>query len=116
MAFAAWFGLLATALNLFTVAQLDGGHVTYAVLGRRSLWITLGTTLASIGLTLVSSSWIAWTVMLLVMLAVVGPRHPPTQDDETPLDPPRLWLALFALAMLVVCFTPAPIEPFVTGP
>ncbi len=27
----------------------------------------------------------------------------------------RLWLALFALVMLIVCFTPAPIEPFVTG-
>ncbi len=36
MAFAAWFGLLATALNLFPIGQLDGGHVAYAVLGRRS--------------------------------------------------------------------------------
>ena len=36
MAFASWFGLLATALNLFPIGQLDGGHVAYAVLGRRS--------------------------------------------------------------------------------
>jgi membrane-associated protease RseP (regulator of RpoE activity) len=115
MAFAAWFGLLATALNLFPIAQLDGGHISYAVLGRHSLWITLAMVVAAVSLTFVSSSWIAWTVMLLVMLVLVGPRHPPTLDEETPLDAGRVWLALFALVMLIVCFTPAPIEPFVTG-
>jgi len=115
MAFAAWFGLLATALNLFPIAQLDGGHISYAVLGRRSLWITLAMVVVALGLTFLSSSWIAWTVMLLLMLVLVGPRHPPTLDDDTPLDRTRLWLALFALVMLIVCFTPAPIEPFVTG-
>ena len=115
MAFAAWFGLLATALNLFPIAQLDGGHISYAVLGRRSLWVTLAMAVAAIALTFVSSSWIAWTVMLVLMLVLVGPRHPATLDDHTPLGAPRLWLALFALIMLIVCFTPAPIEPFVTG-
>jgi membrane-associated protease RseP (regulator of RpoE activity) len=115
MAFASWFGLLATALNLFPVAQLDGGHISYAVLGRRSIYVTLGMLLAAIGLTVVSSSWIAWTVMMVLMLLLVGPRHPPTLDDEAPLEAKRYWLALFALIMLIVCFTPAPIEPFVAG-
>lgn len=115
MAFAAWFGLLATALNLFPIAQLDGGHISYAVLGRHSLWVTMAMVAIAVTLTFVSSSWIAWTVMLVLMIVLVGPRHPPTQDDHTPLGTTRLWLAVLALAMLIGCFTPAPIEPFVTG-
>lgn len=115
MAFAAWFGLLATALNLFPIGQLDGGHVAYAALGRRSTLITLAMVGVAVGLTFVSSSWIVWTILMVVMLAVFGPHHPATLDDEAPLDQGRLILALIALVMLIVCFTPAPIEPFVTG-
>ncbi len=113
VAFASWFGLIATALNLFPIGQLDGGHITYAVLGRRAVWITILMVLAAIGLTIMSTSWLVWTVLLIIMLFVVGPHHPPTLDDDTPLDRGRLLLAGVALVMLIVCFTPAPIEPFV---
>lgn len=115
MAFAAWFGLLATALNLFPIGQLDGGHIAYAVLGRRSVWVTMGMLGVAIFLTTQSSSWMVWTLLLIAMLFVVGPQHPPTLNDEMSLDPARLWLAAFAVLMLILCFTPAPIEPFVTG-
>jgi len=111
MAFAAWFGLLATALNLFPIGQLDGGHISYAVLGRRSTAVTLGTLLVLIGLTFVSTSWVVWTVLTVVMLLTFGPRHPRTFDEDVPLDRGRLWLAAFALVMFVLCFTPTPIEP-----
>lgn len=112
MAFAAWFGLLATALNLFPIGQLDGGHISYAVLGRKSTMVTVGTLLCLIGLTFVSSSWFVWTVLTVVMLLAFGPRHPRTIDEDVPLDRPRLWLAVAALLMFIVCFTPAPLEPF----
>ncbi|MFN2445174.1 MAG: site-2 protease family protein [Vicinamibacterales bacterium] len=115
MAFAAWFGLLATALNLFPVGQLDGGHISYAVLGRRSTWVTLGMVIVAIALTAISWSWLTWTGLLILMLFIVGPHHPPTLNDQVPLDRARLWLAALALIILVLCFTPAPIEPFVTG-
>ncbi len=113
LGFAAWFGLLATALNLFPIGQLDGGHVSYAVLGRRSLLVTVATVLILVALSTVSSSWIAWTVLTVATLAIFGPRHPRTPDEDMPLDTARLWLAAFAVLMFVACFTPAPIEPFV---
>jgi membrane-associated protease RseP (regulator of RpoE activity) len=112
MAFAAWFGLLATALNLFPLGQLDGGHVSYAVLGRRSTIVTLATVAVAVLLTVVYSlSWLVWTVLMVVMLFAFGPAHPRIPDEHVPLDRVRLWLALFALVMFVVCFTPAPVEP-----
>jgi membrane-associated protease RseP (regulator of RpoE activity) len=110
MAFASWFGLLATALNLFPMGQLDGGHVTYALFGRRSSLVTIGTVLAAIGLSFVSVSWWIWTGLMVLMLVVMGPHHPATLDDETPLDRPRVLLAGFGLVMLILCFTPAPIS------
>jgi membrane-associated protease RseP (regulator of RpoE activity) len=111
MAFAAWFGLLATALNLFPIGQLDGGHISYAVLGRRSTSVTIGAICIAIGLTFLSSSWIVWTFLLVAMTLVMGPRHPRTIDEDIPLDRARIWLAVLAMAILVVCFTHNPIEP-----
>lgn len=111
MAFAAWFGLLATALNLFPMGQLDGGHIAYAVLGRASTAVTVGTVVCLIGLSFVSSSWIVWTVLTVSMLVAFGPRHPKTVDEHVPLDATRLWLAAFAVLMFALCFSPSPIEP-----
>lgn len=112
MAFAAWFGLLATALNLFPVAQLDGGHISYAVLGARSTVVTLVMVGVAIFLATMSSSWIVWTVLLIVMIATLGPRHPPTLYDDEPIGTGRILLAVVAMGILIVCFTPAPIGEF----
>ena len=109
--FAAWFGLLATALNLFPIGQLDGGHISYAVLGKHSTNITRGSILVAIGLTFFSTSWLVWTFLLIAMTLAMGARHPRTIDEDIPLDRTRIWLAVLALLILVLCFTPSPIEP-----
>jgi membrane-associated protease RseP (regulator of RpoE activity) len=111
MAFGAWFGLLATALNLFPIGQLDGGHISYAVLGPRSTVVTFAMLGVAVVLTFFSASWIVWTGLMLVMLFMVGPRHPRVFDEEVPLDRTRLVLALFAVVIFILCFTPAPIQP-----
>ncbi len=110
MAFAAWFGLLATALNLFPIAQLDGGHISYAVFGTRATYITYASLAVALALTTASLSWIVWTIMIVAMLFIAGPRHPRVMDEVVPLDRTRLWLAAFAVIMFALCFTPAPIE------
>ena len=111
VAFAAWFGMLATALNLFPIGQLDGGHIAYAVLGRKSSLVTLVTVVILIGLTFWSLSWAVWAGLTVLMLLAFGPHHPRTPDEHVPLDPARKWLAVFAVIMFILCFTPAPIEP-----
>ena len=110
MLFATWFGLLATALNLFPIGQLDGGHITYAVFGRRSSFVTIGSIGAAIGLTFLSTSWLVWTVVLIAMTVAMGPHHPRTIDEHVPLDRTRLWLAVGALVVLILCFTYNPIQ------
>jgi hypothetical protein len=108
VAFAAWFGLLATALNLFPIGQLDGGHVSYAVFGRRSTYVTITMVGVAVGLSYFSSSLILWTAMSVGMLFAFGFRHPPVYDEHVPLDRGRFLLALAALAVFILCFTPAP--------
>ena len=110
MGLAAWLGLLITALNLFPVGQLDGGHIAYAALGRRSTALSLGTAAAVVGLAFFSMSWVIWAALIIAMIVFLGPRHPRTPDEDVPLDRNRQWVALATAAIFVLCFTPAPIE------
>jgi membrane-associated protease RseP (regulator of RpoE activity) len=106
--FAAWVGLLVTALNLLPIGQLDGGHVTYALLGPRRAWVA--GRIASWGLLaaglFLSWSWLVWWALTRF---VVGFGHPPALD-EGPLGRGRIAVALFALAVLVVTFVPVPVS------
>jgi membrane-associated protease RseP (regulator of RpoE activity) len=111
VAFAAWFGLLATALNLFPIGQLDGGHISYAVLGGNSRYVTRAMIGVALVLTYFYRSWLVWTIVMLLMLRMFGWRHPPTRDEHVPLDRTRKLFAAFALIIFALCFTPAPIEP-----
>lgn len=110
VALAAWFGLLATALNLFPLAQFDGGHVAYAVFGPAARWITLATAAAIFGLTFVSVSWVAWALLVAGVLGLAGVSHPPTGRDDLPLGRRRVVLALVAVVVFLLCFTPVPVE------
>jgi membrane-associated protease RseP (regulator of RpoE activity) len=110
--FAAWWGMLATALNLMPFGQLDGGHIVYSLLGRRSSYVSIATVGVAMLLTLRSMSWISVTIMMLIMAFFLGVRHPRIRDEETPLDGVRRLVALCAFVIFVLCFTPVPIQTF----
>ena len=102
---AAWFGLLATALNLLPIGQLDGGHILYAVMGdwHKPLSRIFIAALIPIGL-FCSISWLVWAGILFFF----GMRHP-VICDIAPLGRTRARLALLALLMLALSFTLVPV-------
>jgi membrane-associated protease RseP (regulator of RpoE activity) len=103
---AAWVGALATALNLFPVGQLDGGHLLYAIARRwhRRLSVALVAALAAMGV-FYSWSWAVWAAIL----AIFALRHPAVYDTR-PLNLARVWIGAGALAMLAACFSLVPIR------
>ncbi len=112
MGFAAWFGLLATALNLFPAGQLDGGHIVHALVGRYSRYVTIGSILVLLSLAVfVSASWVVWTVLLVLMTYSFGLDHPPVGEEHVPIGRGRIVLAVFAVVMFALSFTPVPISP-----
>jgi membrane-associated protease RseP (regulator of RpoE activity) len=115
MVFAAWFGMLATALNLLPFGQLDGGHITYATLGRWSTPISIGTVLTAILMTYNSTSWLFMTTMMLIMLVLLGPRHPRVINEYEPLAPGRRLVFALAAIIFILCFTPVPIDTLMTS-
>lgn len=105
-AWAGWTGLFVTALNLIPLGQLDGGHVLYALLGRRARWWYHPILALTVGLAIFLSS--AWLV-LGILLTLVGRYYALPLDDVTPLSRRRRWLAIGLLVMFALIFTPIPI-------
>jgi len=105
MAIAAWFGLLVTGFNLLPLGQLDGGHITYAALGKaaRPLAFIVFAGLLVLGMT-VWSGWYIWAFFALL----TGLGHPEPLNDITPLDGWRKLLALVTFVIFLLVMTPKP--------
>ncbi len=106
MAFAGWVGLLITALNLMPIGQLDGGHILYGLLRKKAHVVAslmlFGAVAAVVGFQL----W-NWTLMIF-LLFLIGPIHPPTVNDDVPLGFGRYVLGWLTLAFIPIGFTPTP--------
>jgi Zn-dependent protease len=103
VAAAAWVGLFATALNLLPGGQLDGGHIVFSIVPGFHRWISLFTVFALVPFgKYFWTGWFLWAV-LLAMTA----RHPPVPRYPE-VAGRRRGIAVFAILMLVLSFTPAP--------
>lgn len=101
-ALAAWFGLLATSINLIPLGQLDGGHILYAVSRK---WQRRLAPLVWLGLAAAGFLWPGWWVWCVLSL-VFGVFHPRVQSEAAPLSPGRKLLAALALVILILSFMP----------
>lgn len=111
--FAAWVGLLVTALNLIPSGQLDGGHAIYAVFGERVHFWT--GRIAFVAMT--AFSILGWTYfnspsgfLIAILLGIMMRIKHPTPWDQTPLDPKRRVIALLCFLIFALCFVPFPIQ------
>jgi len=106
-AFAGWAGILVTMLNLLPIGQLDGGHIMYALLGRRQRKIASITVLVLVPLGIfLWPGWLVWVILILIIK--IG--HPPTLNDQIPLDRKRKIIGWAAMCIFVLSFTPVPIK------
>jgi Zn-dependent protease len=106
---AGWVGLLVTGLNMMPVSQLDGGHVTYALFGRRAHWLArlfMLIVFLYMGVTMwVNRTPPAWLLMAFLVL-LIGTDHPPTRDDSVRLGWFRGLIGVLSLLIPIFCFAP----------
>jgi membrane-associated protease RseP (regulator of RpoE activity) len=105
VALAAWAGLLATAINLLPVGQLDGGHIVYALFGKTvhalfSWGVILSLAIGGI----FYWPWWFWAVAMFFFR-----RHPLIVDSQ-PLGTGRRLIALVGLSLFVLSFSPIPVR------
>ncbi len=104
LAYAGWVGLLVTALNLLPMGQLDGGHVIYSLFRKRSRFFSLF--FYAILLIVCLFFYVGW-ILVLILLAIFR-KHPPTLNDQIPLDRKRQILGIIILVVFLISFTPVP--------
>ena len=107
VAFAGWVGLFVTGLNLLPISQLDGGHISYAVFGKRSELVGWAVFFALLAVCLtISYHYVVFLVLMLFMRI----RHAPTLDDAVPLGRTRKVVALALVVVFALSFVPIPIH------
>ena len=115
VAFAGWAGFLVTAINLFPAGQLDGGHISRALLGNKSKYFSYLTMsvlffLGFVGIPGVVPPYLGWAIFG-ILIFFLGVLHPPPSEEITSLNFNRKAVGVFSVLMLIICFVPSPLIP-----
>ncbi len=105
MAYAGWAGLFVTALNLLPIGQLDGGHVLYALFGKKSNIVykfALGAFMV------ICALWYQGWILLILLLIWFGFRHPTPLDDFHEIDGKRRLIGYLIFLIFLISFVPVP--------
>lgn len=107
VAFAGWIGLFVTSLNMLPIGQLDGGHISYALVGKKQKYVSIAMIIA-----LVFLGWMGWEGwhVWAAMAAILGVGHPPTFDEDVPLDFKHRLLGVASVILFIITFMPVPIR------
>ncbi|MBM4165602.1 MAG: site-2 protease family protein [Ignavibacteria bacterium] len=116
---AAWFGFFVTALNLIPVGQLDGGHILYALLGKKQGIIARGFLIVLVLISLsgflpffsFGTDTMGWLLWVAILFFIIKPDHPPVAIEE-PLDNSRKLLGWTTLVFFIAIFIPVPLLNF----
>jgi Zn-dependent protease len=108
-AFAGWLGLFVTALNLFPLAQLDGGHILYALMGPRQRWIGTAFLGVLLGLGFWWWGWWLWAMLILV-IGKGSVRHPSVFDPTLPLPRRRAAVGWACIVIFLLTFVAFPLR------
>ena len=109
-----WVGAFVTFLNLLPVGQLDGAHVTRAVVGEYISLVQTAVPLALFGLAGYlfvfadgrgATLWVLWGLLTLVFSRAGNA----TPVDESSVGRRRQVIAALTLLIGALCFTPVPI-------
>ncbi|MEK7880525.1 MAG: site-2 protease family protein [Deltaproteobacteria bacterium] len=103
--FAGWIGFFVTSINLLPIGQLDGGHISYALTTRRHRAFSFAAVAILVALGIYG--WLGWLVWGALIVAF-GLAHPPVENPSEPLGRSRTFVAVAAIAVFVLTFTPTP--------
>ena len=106
MAFAGWIGFFVTALNLIPLGQLDGGHIVYALFGKKRLFYQIP---IMIILFILGFFWSGWWFWILIV-SILGLKHPPLLDEISQFSKSDYIFSGIILMVLILSFILIPFQ------